>query len=39
VIGLVALVKNRERSWMVWLTVLPGAFLIFFLLGEFLVPH
>jgi hypothetical protein len=39
VIGLVALIKNRERSWMVWLAVLPGAFLIFFLLGEFLVPH
>jgi hypothetical protein len=39
VIGLVALIKNHERSWMVWLAVLPGAFLIFFLLGEFLVPH
>jgi hypothetical protein len=39
VVGLVALIKNRERSWMVWLAVLPGAFLIFFLLGEFLVPH
>ena len=39
VVGLVALIKNRERSWIVWLAVLPGAFLIFFLLGEFLVPH
>jgi hypothetical protein len=39
VIGLVALIKNRERSWMVWLAVLPGAFPNLFLLGEFLVPH
>jgi hypothetical protein len=37
--GMIALIRNHERSWMVWLAVLPGAFLIFFLLGEFLVPH
>lgn len=37
--GVIGLIRNRERSWMVWLAILPGAFLIFFLLGEFLVPH
>jgi hypothetical protein len=39
VIGLVALIRNRERSWFVWLAVLPGAFVLFLLLGELLVPH
>jgi hypothetical protein len=38
-IGLVALIRNRERSWFVWLAVLPGAFVLFLLLGELLVPH
>ena len=37
--GMIALTRNHERSWMTWLAVLPGAFLVFFLLGEFLVPH
>lgn len=39
VVGLVALIRNHERSWFVWLAVLPGAFVIFLLLGEVLVPH
>ena len=39
VIGLIAVFRRHERSWMVWLTILPGAFVVFFLLGEFLVPH
>jgi len=39
VVGLVALIRKHERSWLVWLTILPGAFVIFLLLGEFLVPH
>jgi hypothetical protein len=39
VIGLVAVICQRERSWLVWLTILPGAFVVIFLLGEFLVPH
>ena len=37
--GLVAVIWRRERSWVVWLTLLPGLFAIFFVLGEFLVPH
>lgn len=38
-IGLIAVIRQHERSWIVWLTFLPGLFVLFFLLGEFLVPH
>ena len=38
VLGLVALIR-KERSWLVWLTMLPGLFVVFFILGEVLVPH
>jgi len=37
--GLISVVKRRERSWLVWLTLLPGLMVLFFVLGEFLVPH
>jgi hypothetical protein len=37
--GLIAVIRKHERSWLVWLTLLPGAFVLFFVLGEFLVPH
>ena len=37
--GAIALIRKRERSWMVWLTLLPGAFVIFLILGELLIPH
>lgn len=39
VVGFIAVIRRHERSWLVWLTMLPGAFVIFFVLGEFLVPH
>jgi hypothetical protein len=38
VVALIAVIGNHERSWLVWLTLLPGAFMIFLLLGEFLGP-
>jgi hypothetical protein len=38
IVGLVAVIRQHERSWLVWLTLLPGAFILFLLLGEFLVP-
>lgn len=38
IIGLVAIVKQHEHSWLVWVALLPGIFVIFLLLGEFLVP-
>jgi len=39
VVALIALIRKHERSWLVWLTILPGAFMLFLILGEFLVPH
>jgi hypothetical protein len=39
IVGLIAVIRQRERSWLVWLTMLPGLFVLFFILGEFLVPH
>lgn len=33
VVGLVAVIRQRELSWLVWLTA------FFMLLGEFLLPH
>ena len=39
VLGLVALVKEHERSWIVWIALLPGVFVLFLLIGEFLFPH
>lgn len=37
IFGLVAVTRQHERSWLV-LTLLPGAWVLFMLLGEFLVP-
>jgi hypothetical protein len=34
-----ALIWKSERSWMIWLMLLPGLFAILFALGEILVPH
>jgi len=39
VVGLIAIIRKHERSWLVWLTILPGAFTLLFVLGEFLMPH
>lgn len=39
VVGLIAIIRNHERSWLVWATLLPGASALLFVLGEFLVPH
>jgi hypothetical protein len=39
ILGLIAILKRRDLSWLVWLSILPGAFVIFMLLGEFLFPH
>jgi hypothetical protein len=39
IIGLVAVVRMHEHSWLVWLTILLGVFVLFFILAEFLIPH
>lgn len=39
IVGLISILRRQERSWLVWLTLLPGAWVLFMLLGEFLIPH
>ena len=39
IVGLIAVLRQHERSCLVWLTILPLAFVPFLLLGELLVPH
>lgn len=39
VLALTALLRRHERSWLVWLPIVVGVFVIFLLLGEFLLPH
>jgi hypothetical protein len=39
VLGLITILTKKERSGLVWFTLLPGAFCLIFLLGEFLYPH
>lgn len=36
---LTALIRQGERSWLIWLMLLPGLFAIVFALAEVLVPH
>jgi TRAP-type uncharacterized transport system fused permease subunit len=36
---LIALIWKHERSWLIWLMLLPGLFAILFAFGEILVPH
>jgi len=39
IINLIAVIRRRERSWLVWLSLLPGLMALAFVLGEFLVTH
>ena len=39
IVGLIAIIRRREHSWLVWFTILPGLMVLAFVLGEFLVPH
>ena len=39
IVGLIAVSRRYERSCLVWFTLLPGLWVIFLVLGEFLVPH
>jgi hypothetical protein len=36
VVGLVALIKNHERSWLVWLSLLVGGVILFLVLRAIL---
>jgi multisubunit Na+/H+ antiporter MnhB subunit len=39
VLALIAMIRQRERSWLVFLSLLPMLFVLSFILGEFLNPH
>lgn len=38
-LGLIAILRDKERSVVTLLTLVPMAFVTMLLLGEFLVPH
>jgi len=39
VVALIAVIRNRERSWLVWLTIVQWVFTLALLVGEFLIAH
>jgi hypothetical protein len=39
ILTLVAIIWKRERSWLLWLLLLPGLFAIFFGSAEVLFSH
>jgi hypothetical protein len=39
VLALVAILHQKERSWLLFVSILPLVFVIIFILGEFLFPH
>jgi peptidoglycan/LPS O-acetylase OafA/YrhL len=39
VLALIAVARRHERSWLVWLPLVVGLFVIFLVVGEFLFPH
>ncbi len=39
VTSLLAVLRRGERSWLVWLPLMPALWVIFMLLGELLYPH
>ena len=39
VTGLISIIKQKERAFLVFLSTLVGAALTFFLIAEFLFPH
>jgi hypothetical protein len=38
VLTLIALIRLHERSWLVWIPLLPAIWVLFLLAGEFLGP-
>lgn len=39
VLSLIALIRRHERSWLVFIPLLPGLWVIFMLVGELLFSH
>lgn len=39
ILALIAIIREQERSWLVWLSILPMVHVFVFILAEFLFPH
>lgn len=39
VTALIAMIRDHERSWLLWAALVPFSMMLFFLIGEFAVPH
>jgi hypothetical protein len=39
IIAIIAIIRQQERSWLVFLSILPMLGVFVFFLGEFLIPH
>ena len=39
IIALIAIIRKKERSILVWICLLPGVFVLFLVFGELLFPH
>ncbi len=37
IMSIIAIIRHHERSWLLWLAMLPGLFVMFLLVGEFLI--
>jgi hypothetical protein len=36
IVGLIAAIKSHERSWLIWLAILPGLFVLLSILVEYI---
>ena len=36
IVGLIAIIKRHERSWLIWLAILPALFVLFSILIEYI---
>lgn len=39
IVGLIAVIRQQERSWLVFLSILPMLNVLFFIAAELLMPH
>lgn len=39
ILALTTIIRRKERSWLLFLAILPLLNVLFFLFGEFLFPH
>ena len=37
--GIIGIIRNKERSFLAFISTIIGFFILFFVLGEFLFPH